>query len=59
MSHAVADVFGVQNRGYVREGYIADLLLVDQDVQHLLQSENHLYKCGWSPLERYEFASRI
>jgi dihydroorotase len=58
-SHAVADVFGVQERGYIREGWWADLVLVDRDKPITVRTEDLLYKCGWSPLEGYEFRSRI
>jgi len=58
-SHAVADVFGVEQRGYIREGWWADLVLVDRDRPTLVRSEDLLYKCGWSSLEGYEFRSAI
>ena len=58
-SHAVADVFGVRERGYIREGYFADLVLVDPDRPVTVRPEDLLYKCGWSPLEGYEFRSSI
>jgi len=58
-SHSVADIFGVQERGYIREGYFADLVLVDPDRPTRVSSDNLLYKCGWSPLEGYEFRSSI
>lgn len=58
-SHASADIFGVQDRGYVREGYFADLVIVDPDKPQLVQASNLLYKCGWSPFEGHEFASSI
>jgi dihydroorotase len=59
MSHSVADVFGVQDRGYIREGYHADLVLVDPDRATTVRAEDLIYKCGWSPLEGYEFRSTI
>jgi dihydroorotase len=58
-SHSVADLFGVQERGYIREGYFADLVLVDPASAHRVRREELLYKCGWSPLEGYEFHSSI
>ncbi|TDJ45066.1 MAG: dihydroorotase [Gammaproteobacteria bacterium] len=58
-SHAVAELFGVLDRGYIREGYYADLVLVDPDQPATVRHEDILYKCGWSPLEGYEFRSRI
>ena len=58
-SHSVADLFGVQERGYIREGYFADLVLVDPTIASKVRREDLLYKCGWSPLEGYEFQSSI
>ncbi|WP_266362811.1 dihydroorotase [Tellurirhabdus rosea] len=51
MSHAPADCFRIDRRGYVREGYWADLVLVDLGQTSTVSKENILYKCGWSPLE--------
>ena len=59
MSHAVADCFRVKDRGYIREGYFADLVLVDLNQQTKVSKENILYKCGWSPLEGFEFPAAI
>jgi dihydroorotase len=59
MSHSVADIFGVQERGYIREGYYADLVLVDPDRPTSVRADDLIYKCGWSPLEGYEFQSAI
>ncbi|SER14268.1 dihydroorotase [Solimonas aquatica] len=50
-SHAVADRFGVVDRGYIREGYWADLALVDHHARTTVRKEDVLYKVGWSPLE--------
>jgi dihydroorotase len=58
-SHAVADMFGIAERGYIREGYWADLTLVDPATPTRVRREDVLYKCGWSPLEGYEFGARI
>ena len=58
-SHAPADIFGVVDRGYVREGYFADLVLVDPEKPYLVEPGNVLFKCGWSPFEGYEFSSTI
>lgn len=51
MSHAVADCFQIAERGYIREGYFADLVIVDLNKSTTISKENILYKCGWSPLE--------
>lgn len=51
MSHAVADCFQVKERGYIREGYHADLVIADMNEEYKVTKENILYKCGWSPLE--------
>ncbi len=59
MSHSVADIFAVAERGYIREGYWADLVLVDPDRPTKVRAEDLLYKCGWSPLEGYEFRSSV
>jgi dihydroorotase len=59
MSHAVADCFRVSERGYIREGYFADLVIVDLNNQTKVSKENILYKCGWSPLESMEFPASI
>lgn len=50
MSHAVADCFQVKERGYIREGYHADLVIADLNQNTSVSKENILYKCGWSPL---------
>ncbi len=52
MSHSVARCFQVADRGFIREGYYADLVLADVHQHTLITSENILYKCGWSPLEK-------
>jgi dihydroorotase len=58
-SHAVADIFGVVDRGYVREGYFADLVLVDPERPYAVTSANLLAKCHWSPFEGHTFSSSI
>ncbi len=57
--HAPADIFGVAERGYLREGYYADLVLVDTTRPYVVEPSNVLYKCGWSPFEGHEFSSSI
>ena len=59
MSHAVADCFQISQRGYIREGYHADLIIVDLNKSVTVSKENILYKCGWSPLENMEFPASI
>lgn len=59
MSHAVADVFGIDRRGYIREGYWADLVLVDLSQTTTVTKDNILYKCAWSPLEGTTFHSQV
>jgi|TARA_B110000003_G_scaffold49182_3_gene47972 dihydroorotase len=57
--HAPADLFGVENRGYIREGYFADLVLLDTNKENHVNKENILYKCGWSPFEGHSFKTTI
>ena len=59
MSHAVADCFQIKDRGYIREGYFADLVIVDLNKSTKVSKQNILYKCGWSPLEGIEFPAVI
>ena len=59
MSHAVADCFQIKERGYIREGYFADLVLVDLNSTTTVSKENILYKCGWSPLEGMQLPATI
>ena len=59
MSHAVADVFAIDRRGYIREGYWADLVLMDLNDTMTVTKENILFKCGWSPLEGTTLHSRV
>ncbi len=59
MSHAVADCFNIKERGYIREGYYADLAVVDMAATQTVTKENILYKCGWSPLEGFTFPAAV
>lgn len=59
MSHAVADCFRIVERGYIREGYFADLIVADLGRRSAINKENILYKCGWSPLEAEIFPAPV
>ena len=59
MSHAVADCFQIKERGYIREGYHADLVIVDLNQPATVSKQNILYKCAWSPLEGFTFPATI
>ncbi|HAN66790.1 MAG TPA: dihydroorotase [Chitinophagaceae bacterium] len=59
MSHAVATCFQVRERGFIREGYYADLAVVDLNKPYTVKPENTLYKCGWSPLQGMVFPSSV
>lgn len=59
MAHAVADCFQIEKRGYIREGYFADLVLVDLKTSWTVEESNILYKCGWSPFDGLTFHSKI
>lgn len=58
-SHAVAQLFSIQERGFIREGYWADLVLVDLQQEQIATSASALAKCAWTPYEDYKFRSRI
>ncbi len=57
--HAPADIFGVKDRGYVREGYFADLVIVDPAKPFAVNRDNLLSKCQWSPFEGHVFSASI
>ncbi|MBU0765714.1 MAG: amidohydrolase family protein, partial [Bacteroidetes bacterium] len=59
MCHSPADLFRVDKRGYIREGYWADLVLIDPDNPWKVMKDNILYKCLWSPFENYTFRSAV
>lgn len=59
MAHNPAICFNIDKRGFIREGYWADIVLVDLNEQFLVSKENILSKCGWSPFERYSFKSSV
>ena len=57
--HAPARLYGIAGRGFLREGYFADCVLVDPQGGQQVDSGTLLYKCGWSPLEGHRFGARI
>ncbi len=59
MCHAPADLFRIEKRGYIREGYFADLVLIDPNSSWIVSPENIMYKCGWSPFEGTEFSNKV
>jgi dihydroorotase len=59
MSHNPAKLFQIEKRGFIREGYFADLVLIDTNKPQTVSKENLLYKCGWSPFEGTTFSSSI
>ncbi|MGL5772323.1 MAG: dihydroorotase [Bacteroidales bacterium] len=59
MSHAPAELFRIEKRGFIRTGYFADLVLVDPNKDWTVTKDNILYKCGWSPFEGYTFKHTV
>jgi dihydroorotase len=59
MSHNPAILFQIEKRGFIKEGYYADLVLIDPNKSQTVSKENLLYKCGWSPFEGTTFSSTI
>jgi dihydroorotase len=58
-AHNVAILFRIEERGYIREGYHADLVLVDSNAPQTVEKSNILYHCGWSPFEGTTFKHSI
>lgn len=58
-SHSVAKRFNIIDRGYIREGYFADLVLIDDKKKYTVTQDSVLYKCGWSPFDGFTFRSSI
>lgn len=58
-SHAVADLYQIKDRGYLREGCFADIVLVNPDAGETVTKSNIAYKCGWSPLEGHRFRTKV
>lgn len=59
MSHAVADCFNIKERGYIREGYFADLVVADLNKPQTIRAADVFYKCGWTPLEGFTMPATI
>tara|TARA_R110001606_G_scaffold248868_1_gene396766 strand:- start:2963 stop:4300 length:1338 start_codon:yes stop_codon:yes gene_type:complete len=59
MSHNPAKLFQIEKRGFIKEGFYADLVLIDTNKPQTVSKENILYKCGWSPFEGTTFSSTI
>lgn len=59
MSHNVATCFNIKERGFIKEGFFADLVLVNMKQPYTISTENILYKCGWSPLENFVLPATI
>ena len=58
-SRHVADCYKIQNRGYIREGYYADIAIIDIDKITTVDKSNILYKCGWSPIEQHKLKCAV
>jgi dihydroorotase len=59
MCHNPAILFDIEKRGFIREGYAADLVVADLDSPWMVSKENIHYHCGWSPFEGQRFKSRV
>ncbi len=59
LCHAPASLFNIDRRGYIREGFHADLVLVDRNAPWSVEKANLFYKCGWSPFEGQRFSSKV
>lgn len=59
MCHAPADIFNIKERGYLRQGYKADIAVIDLNTKWTVSPENILYKCNWSPFEGTEFGAKV
>lgn len=59
MCHAPAILFRIEKRGFIREGYYADIALVNPQTKYIVTKNNLLYKCNWSPLEGEEFSHSV
>jgi len=59
ISHNPSKVFNINRRGFIKEGYFADIVLIDPNSPTLVTKKSLLYKCGWSPFEGVTFSSSI
>ena len=59
MAHNPAKLFDIDRRVFVREGYYADVVLVEMDAPYTVSKDNVFYKCGWSPLDGQSFRSQV
>ncbi|HCY01441.1 MAG TPA: dihydroorotase, partial [Bacteroidales bacterium] len=59
MCHAPAELFRIEKRGFIREGYFADIVIVNPNQKWKVTPENILYKCGWSPFEGETFGAKV
>ena len=59
MCHNPAKIFKIENRGFIRKNFFADLVLVDNNKSQVVSKENILYKCGWSPFEGTKFHATV
>ena len=59
MAHAPAILFRIENRGFLREGFAADIVLVNPALATKVKNEEVLYKCAWTPFNDYSFSSTI
>jgi dihydroorotase len=59
MSHNPAILFNIKQRGFIKKGYFADLVLVDLNNSWTVKKDNLIYKCGWSPFEETTFKSKV
>jgi dihydroorotase len=59
MAHNPAKIFKIDRRGFIKEGYYADLAIINTSMPWRVNKDNILYKCGWSPFEDYTFNSRV
>jgi dihydroorotase len=59
MCHLPADIYQIEKRGYIKEGFYADLVLVNPDESWTVSQDNLHYKCGWSPMEGVQFSTKV